>query len=162
MARIFASLCVKHPEFNGERYSHNRCCVKCVSESNIKRAKERYHQDPEYRSKVIAAAVEYGKSDVDGRRCRANRSYSKNKSSYRARRLSYGRVRRHGLTRAQLPWVDASKLSAVYAEAQKLGMSVDHIVPLVHPLVCGLHVPWNLRIIPLRENLSKGNKFDVS
>lgn len=38
---------------------------------------------------------------------------------------------------------------------------VDHVVPLTHPLVCGLHVVANLRLIPERINLSKGNKFDV-
>ncbi|MBW3545203.1 MAG: HNH endonuclease [Bacteroidetes bacterium] len=59
-----------------------------------------------------------------------------------------------------------NKMNAVYKKAAKLrGTSgevyeVDHIIPLQHDKVCGLHVPANLQVLPRKDNRRKSNNFD--
>ncbi len=50
-------------------------------------------------------------------------------------------------------------LRAFYQEALATGLTVDHIVPINHPDVCGLHVPWNLQFLTHEENMQKNNSL---
>lgn len=59
------------------------------------------------------------------------------------------------------PWLTPElydQMKAIYDSAAP-DEHVDHIVPLKHPIVCGLHVPWNLRVINEKKNLVKSNAY---
>lgn len=51
------------------------------------------------------------------------------------------------------------QLAAMYSKYGNEKWDVDHIVPLQGKTVSGFHVPWNLRVIPKSQNISKGNRF---
>lgn len=55
-------------------------------------------------------------------------------------------------------WSETCEIRELYKNCPK-GYHIDHIVPLNHPLVCGLHVLANLQPIPAMDNMKKGNYF---
>jgi len=78
-------------------------------------------------------------------------------SNYRTRKLN-----------ASPPWLteeDYKNIQTEYLLAQWTSSvmnsqyHVDHIVPLQGKKVCGLHVPWNLQVIPAITNIQKGNRI---
>ena len=75
---------------------------------------------------------------------------------------------RKAMHRYAMPaWADKSAIKEIYDTAKTLTKDtgieyhVDHIVPIRHPLVCGLHVEHNLRVITKSENSQKSNFFIV-
>jgi 5-methylcytosine-specific restriction endonuclease McrA len=51
------------------------------------------------------------------------------------------------------------QVAAMYSRESDEAWHVDHIVPLQGENVSGLHVPWNLRVIPGTDNMRKNNRF---
>jgi 5-methylcytosine-specific restriction endonuclease McrA len=81
------------------------------------------------------------------------------------RRESGGKIVWAKYRRAMPPWADRKAIRAKWLASKyltaKTGIkhSVDHIVPLIHPLVCGLHVEWNLEVKLLSDNVKKSNNW---
>lgn len=65
--------------------------------------------------------------------------------------------------RATPPWADFSKIRAIYEQARQFSemtgvpYEVDHVVPLQHPMVCGLHNEFNLVPRTRKHNQAKKN-----
>lgn len=79
-----------------------------------------------------------------------------------------GVVHRAQTLRATPKWLKPEHralIKAMYLHAKQRSEAtgekqvVDHIVPKISPWVCGLHVPWNLQILPARENTAKSNAW---
>jgi len=65
-------------------------------------------------------------------------------------------------------WANKTAIEELYMLARRLTLEtgveyeVDHIIPIRHPLVCGLHSIDNLRIITAQLNKRKSNFFLVN
>lgn len=108
--------------------------------------------DPQYKLKENSRKSQYKKNNPD-------------KVSF------YESRRRATKLQAQPKWLSKdqqNEIKAIYKlrdELQWLNdpsdpLTVDHIIPLQGELVSGLHVLWNLQILPRSKNCSKSNKFE--
>lgn len=80
-----------------------------------------------------------------------------------------GRLRRENLRYASPSWLteeQMGQIKEIYILAKDCSVTsgeiyeVDHIVPLKGKNVCGLHVPWNLQVLPKDLNRAKSNRHD--
>jgi 5-methylcytosine-specific restriction endonuclease McrA len=150
-------------------------CVDCMREDWVIDNKKRSEKPKSEASK--AAGRRYYEKNKEAVKARANarpkdevnqyrRKHKENNPDY-YKSLTSVRKRRH---RAATPkWITPEQKLAMrqlYLQAMELTKLtgeryvVDHIVPLISDEVCGLHVPWNLRVITQEENLRKSNKLE--
>lgn len=81
-------------------------------------------------------------------------------------RTAMRRARKKSATPCWLSVEHKKQIAKLYEEASRLTSEtgvkheVDHVHPLKHADLCGLHVPWNLRVITKTENCKKLNRFE--
>lgn len=86
-------------------------------------------------------------------------------ASHKDQKCAASNKRRATKISATPPWANHKAIKAMYRLAKAMSdhsaikYTVDHIVPLKHPLVCGLHVEANMQILSHSDNSRKGNRF---
>lgn len=141
-----------------QRPDHYKEYERSRDPDKVKAKNKKWHESN--REKVLARLSKFEKDNKDRRN-----EYKRTK--YKTERVVWSNNRRARKYSATPFWSDLGKIKNIYGECERISKEtgiphhVDHIVPLKHPLVCGLHVPANLRIITAEENLAKNNKFEI-
>ena len=172
--------------FTGEPCKHGHiaprktkgACVECIKveweQGNVKRAEyfRQYNQSEagkeakrEYyernREVVIARAAARSLSEKRvGQKAWKERNLLWVRADTKSRRRKHRQATPPWLTRAQKAKMrELYKIAITMTKTTGEKYVVDHIVPLRSEFVCGLHVPWNLRVITQEENLKKSNQL---
>ena len=132
-----------------ERFAKNKNCRECLRIRNRKRTKKDYwigYGDEQYKERKRRNAKKYYSTRAHKRAVRQRRFFEK------ASRVATPR--------------GATELRRLRLEAQLLSIDtgvkheVDHIIPLIHDLCCGLTVPANCQILTKAANRKKARRFD--
>jgi hypothetical protein len=122
---------------------------------------------PENKEKIIARTIKWQQNNKEKYSAKSRKHYENNKEKSFANSAKYRASKRNACP----SWLDKTmqeQIEQIYANARKISKEtgvaheVDHIVPLVNSVVCGLHVPWNLQILTQFKNRSKQNNLENS
>jgi|SRR5688572_8457042 len=151
---------------NVERYRANPDAYKERARKWEKKNIERKRElRAEYRAKYRDRIKEFSRVDWQKHNAKRRAAKATHRAKFPELAAHYVRLRQTRKKQATPVWADLAAIKAIYKQAAELSKQtgvkhhVDHEIPLKHPLVCGLHVPANLRVIRGAENQSKGNKF---
>lgn len=162
----------------GTSLGWNTKCSSCSSTPEKKAYSKAYKlensekiskQHKEYRERTKESIQEYAiayrakRPDI----LKKNSKKWKDKNAHRCIEYVYIREVKKKRVLNTLSPEQKKEVQAVYKECRRLNKDgsgelycVDHIVPLTHPDVCGLHAPQNLTILTKLDNNRKHNKFD--
>jgi hypothetical protein len=131
--------------------------------ANLEKIKE-YRNLPEVKEKLKLARRKYYEANKN-KNDLAAQIFAKENPDWKAAHCAKRRAKKK---QAQPIWANENYIKIFYKlakeEENRLGTKVvvDHIIPLQHPDVCGLHCEFNLQLLILSDNCSKGNKFDYT
>lgn len=131
----------------------DRRCLSCQKEKAIGRPTKTWSERSESSRQKHNAAT--------------SRWVARNKTAYRKKQNTFNAARKAYQRQATPSWLSAEhkkQTAFFYSERDRLTketgirMQVDHIIPLRGKNVSGLHVPWNLQVLPAKDNNRKSNK----
>lgn len=148
----------RRPEKRASKFAYDRRYYALKSEHKKAWFKEYYRKNAEQRREYSRRFV---RENPEWHAAYKQKYYEEHKFELYVRAAA----RRAFTKRATPLWANKKAMAAVYARAafmtEMFGEQyvVDHIVPITSPVVCGLHVEHNLRVIPWRENTLKSNRL---
>jgi hypothetical protein len=154
------------------RYTKSAGCVECMYMATIEYIAKNRETVRRNERECYAKRIEhfreknrrYGKENLEKKRASVKSWSEKNRDKVRATAMRRYTKKLHAtppwLTESDNEWINAIyKIATKMQEQSGIKMAVDHIVPLQSKIVCGLHVPWNLRVISFSENSGKHTKI---
>lgn len=134
-------------------------------EANKERIRNRsrdYHARNREKRNTASAAYRAANLEKMKRLDRAYRQANPDKNAAKAAKARADRAQ------ATPPWLTKEHLEEIesfYSTAKALEQAfggkydVDHIHPIKGETCCGLHVPWNLQVLPASKNREKSNRL---
>ena len=158
--------------FNPKRKDMVFCSPRCV-QKHWRQTNAVYVRDADNKRLKIWAKANRDKANAQKRR-----NYAKHSETVYAQARRYQKAnpdaknaweanRIASKLKATPPWLTKDQkleIRGYYKQAKELQwlsedkLEVDHIIPLQGENVSGLHVPWNLQILPKSLNASKSNR----
>ena len=121
--------------------------------------RERSEYYKEYYQRNRLKKLEYAKKQ---RELLGPRVLAENQRNYYLKNhhmMAYKKALRRSRKKLATPiWADLNKINEVYATCPE-DMTVDHIIPITSPIVCGLHGSWNMQYLTRSANSKKGNSL---
>jgi len=121
-------------------------------------------RNKEWQSQNTAWLKEYVARNEEKAKSRRQKWEENNRGKVRAKARNY-QAKKRGAMPLWLTAIQRAQILEMYDVAVACGTQtgvehhVDHIIPLQGKAVNGLHVPWNLQVIPAFDNLSKNNRI---
>ena len=160
-----------------------KLCLLCGVDISRKRSDARFcsREHKRITSDMKRDQVAEYKKNAEKRRSQALRYYYANHAQSKERQLAKQKTNpvkyaaaaaKHRAVKLQRTpaWLDedslwmieqAYELAALRTKLFGFSWHVDHVIPLQGRVVSGLHVPFNLQVIPALQNIAKHNKFEV-
>lgn len=163
-------------QYNREYYRKNKDKIalqsKIYYEENrekIRKSQAEYHSKyySENKELKLTKTKKYQSENKEKEKEHKKQYYLENKEEFRKRGRVISAKRRASKFNATPSWSEKEKIEVLYKKAKWLesltGLKyhVDHVIPLNHPDVCGLHVWANLQILEGFINRSKNNNFII-